>query len=114
MSEFKAFFHKEDWQVTGFYPYTSCVAIRICKQDHNYKTKDHDFLEDLWKYFWEKAEALGCKDDNKIVLQITFPNKVMLYPPVLYIGKYDGQVSLGLSLHQDEWLKDRNKSFPLL
>lgn len=67
---------------------------------------------------WTKAEALKCRYDNKIVLQITkMPSPKMIdnYPvnATLYLGKYDGKISLGLSLYQDAWLKDTNQYFKL-
>ena len=118
MKQFTLFFRPDEWAVTGFFPYNSCVQDRLLEQNYNYKTNEHDFLEKIWDEMWAKAEELGCKYDNKIVLQITrIPNPKMINNcPVnatLYLGKYDGKVSLGLSLYQDEWLKDRNQYFKL-
>lgn len=115
MSLFTAMFNFNDWTVTGFYPYTSSVTNRIYEQNHNYKTKEHDWLDERWEQFWKQAEEKNCRMDNKIVLQITkketFLNHNSSPSPVLYIGKYDGRVSIGLGMYQDEWLKDRNKFF---
>ena len=111
MKDFIFMFNKNDWKVTGFYPYTSCVVDRIFSQNFNYKTEEHDFLDQLWNHLWKEAESLGCKLDNKIVLQITKINKSNLCDSVLYLGRYDGSVHLGLSLYQDSWLKDSNKKF---
>lgn len=116
MKQFILFFKSEDWQITGFFPYTSLVCDSILAQNHNYKTDEHDFLDKIWKELWSKAEQLGCQDDNKIVLQITKPNKMKGYSSIdsiMYIGMYDGKISMGLGMWQDEWLRERNQYFPI-
>src|SRR6187402_3585948 len=106
MKEFTTYFNSKDWHVTGFFPYTSSVRDRILTQSHNYKTEEHDFLHYLWEDSWTKAIVNDVKFDNKIVLQLTKKNQE--FPDsVLYLGKYDGLISLGLSYSQDGWLKDR-------
>lgn len=116
MKEFILFFNESNWKVTGFFPYTSHVMDSILSQNHNYKDTHDDFLQHLWDYFSNEAEKLGCELDNKVVIQITKVNNSFKSSPhnsILYIGRYDNKVSIGLSLWQDEWITDRNKYFPI-
>lgn len=113
MRHFKLSFNPNEWNVTAFYPYTSVVGDRLCEQSWNHTTDDEDFLNNLWKVMWRKAEDLGCHMDNKIVLRLMKNNKFCI--STLYLGMYDGKVSLGLSMTQDEWLEGdgRNKYFSI-
>lgn len=102
---------QQDYQILAFYPYTSITFNRILQQNYNYKTEEHDLLEEFWNKMWKKAEDLGCHFDNKIVLEIkpTIKGK----HSSLFLGRKDGLISLGLSMTQDEWLEElkRNKYF---
>lgn len=90
----------QNWEITAYYGYRSSVIDRIATQSHNYKTQEHDFLEKIWSFVWEKAELKGFKLDNKIVLQLTNVCVLSDSPKsVLYIGRYDNIISLGLSMY---------------
>lgn len=113
MRHFKLFFNHNDWNVTAFYPYTSMVADQLCEQSWNHTTDDDAFLDELWKVMWAKAEALGCVLDNKVVIRLMKQTNFCI--STLYLGRYDGKISLGLSMMQDGWLEEdgRNKYFPI-
>ncbi len=110
MKHFIFMFNLNEWKVSGFFPYTSTVIQRIGEQNHNYKTDDHDFLEDLGNKVRELAEAKGCKWDNKVVVELTYKFECAVQPKI-YLGQYDGKWNLGLGVSQDEWLKDSNQHF---
>lgn len=115
MSYYKLWLHAKDFNIVGFYPYTSSVSHRILEQNHNHKTDEHDFLEKFWNAMWEKAEKLGCQFDNKIVLEIepSFKTpKDFSKNSNLFIGKYDGKIALGFGIWQpDSWTHERNQYF---
>ncbi len=103
------YFHLKDWEVTMFFPYTSAVTNRFASQNYNYETPEHHILEDLWNHFWGIADAKGCRLDNKIVLRLTKKaSAVELFPINIYLGRYDGIVSLGLGVNQDSWLTNKD------
>ena len=107
-------FYPSHWIVTAFYPYTSNVTDRLVSQNHNYKTKEHETLNSLWEYFSKEAKNKGCCLGNKIVLQITKKNNsTNSTNAILYIGKYDGIVNIGLSMSQDNCSKSASKTFEL-
>lgn len=99
-----------NFKVTGFYPYTSGTVCRFLEQNHNYKTDEHDFLQEFGAKVKLKAEAKGCHWDNKVVVELTSTNPSVVTPKI-YVGQYDNLWSIGCGVWQDEWLKDSNLHF---
>ena len=91
--------------VTGFYPYTSVVQNRILEENNN-SIGDLP-LNRLFDDYMTVAVQLGCIKDNKVVIEITN----ILTKQKLYIGKYDGTVSLGMSVYQHDVSKQYTKHF---
>lgn len=110
MREFELFMNLEDYEIVAFYPYTSCVVTRILSQNHNYKTEEHDFLGRFGNAVLEQAIAMGCHNDNKIVIELKYKHSdFILKHSNIFVGHYDNIWSIGLGVHQDEWL-ERNGS----
>ena len=102
------------FKVVGFYPYTSIVQKRICEQSHNYKTEDHDFIEDFGTAIQKQAIDLGVLWDNKVVVEIAAKesNGFFTEESNLFVGYKDGRISIGLSVWQpDHWTKQYNQKF---
>ena len=92
------------FKVVAFYPYTSRTRKRLFEQDHNYENEYHDALEQFGEEIKELALKEGVRWDNKVVVEIqSNDGKVKLF-----VGFYDGIISIGLELNQDEWL-EKNK-----
>ena len=101
------------FKVVGFYPYTSIVQRRICEQSHNCINADHEFLEEFGANIKAKAEKLGARWDNKVVVEIA-PDKTNEYytESNLFVGYKDGVICIGLSVWQpDEYTKKYNQTF---
>jgi len=116
MKYFTDTFKIEDLRVVGFYPYTSGTIFRILEQSHNYKTPEHDFLESFGNKVLALAEAKGCRQDNKIVIELAFNNdnyRSLTKTSNIFVGYYDNVWSIGLGVWQDEWLEKSgsNKHF---
>jgi hypothetical protein len=100
-----------EWKAVKFFPYTSSVTNRLLTQSHNYKTPEHNFLDNIGNKFKDEIEEKGIRWDNKIVIKIESVITAGGYndiPSVLYIGCYDGLWNIGLGVYQDKWLADRN------
>ena len=114
MKNYNIWLKADYFDIIAFYPYTSIVHMRLLEQNHNYKTEEHDFIQSFADEIWVKAEELGCKRDNKIVVEIK--SKVLKdcfnINSSLFVGWHDGQISIGLSMYQpDSWTKENNINF---
>jgi len=109
---FKLWLKPENFKPIMYYPYTSVVINRILEQSHNYITEEHNFLEELWAQLWDKAEKAGAKMDNKIVIELESIEGLGLMANKksnIFLGKYDGRVSVGLGMYQpDSYTKQYN------
>jgi hypothetical protein len=101
----------ENFDVVGFYPYTTVVQNRLFEILH----RDAEAQPVLVKFvneMWEKAEALNCIADNKMAIEVRPNNVKGDTTSTLYIGWYDGVISIGLSIWQpDAITKNYNKTF---
>lgn len=105
----------ENFDVVGFFPYTSHVTNVLLSQNHNYKTHYHDLLESFGNEVETAAIAKGCVWDNKVVVKL----KPKINPRVdevdsgyLFVGYYDNIWSVGLGVWQpNSWTKEYNKIF---
>jgi hypothetical protein len=106
MKEYKMWLTIENLIPIKFYPYTSGVDYRILAQNHNYKTEEHDFLEELGNKLHDIVVSTGINWDNKVVVECLVksatPNETFAH---VFIGKYDGRWSVGLSCWSDPWIK---------
>jgi hypothetical protein len=98
----------DKYKIVGFYRYTSVVQDRILTQNHNYKQDTDAYLDEFYNEILRRALVIGCQDDNKIVFELAIAAtnpKCNTKSSNLFIGKYDGKVSLGLSVYSDNWIK---------
>ena len=114
MNEMQIWLKPDRFKVVGFYPYTSIVQRRILSQSHNFTVKDHDFIQEFGNAIRIKAEELGCRWDNKVVVEIK-SNETHDYfeqDSSLFVGYKDGVISIGLSVWQpDKWTAKENLKF---
>jgi hypothetical protein len=115
MNHYKIWLQAKDFNIVAFYPYTSIVSTTILEQNHNYKTDEHDFIQAFADKIWKKAEALGCRWDNKIVVELSLDKSnhdTFRIDSNIFVGWYDGKISIGLGIWQpDSWTKESNIKF---
>jgi len=104
-----------DFEVVGFYPYTSHVIHAIVSQSRNYKLKDHEIIEEFGNRVLKAAIAKGCVHDNKIVIEIK-PKAACAAEIIvcsnIFVGYYDNLWSIGFGVAQyDKWTKEHNQRF---
>lgn len=91
-----------------FYRYRSGISHKILSQNHNYKTKEHDYLQELGISIKEIVKSKGINWDNKIVVECELLD---IHPDCtkaqsnIFISYYDNIISIGLSVWSDEWIK---------
>jgi len=90
--------------ITKFFPYTSSTQLRLYECEKScYEEKDKILsiseIRLKWLYeLWMRVNGLLDKSlrDNKTVLEFHLKD----YPDqTLYVGNYDGKISLGLDLY---------------
>lgn len=90
------------WRVVSFWPYTTCVLGRILETDWQMGNGAEELRQELLK----RAKEDGHEDahnDNKIAFGVQYDGQ----GPVLYIGFYDGRLSVGTSFRTDPWNLER-------
>lgn len=90
-----------DVEPVEFWPYTTIVLDRIMvlKRWGDDPDPVGGLKQDLLCLFWEHGFE-GAYDDNKIAFGITNrKDEDRKRSPTVFIGFYDGQCSLGLSVH---------------
>lgn len=108
--ELPSWIKPSNFKVTAFYPYTSRTRQRLFEQDHNYENEFHDALEQFGSAIKEMAlQEIGVKWDNKVVVEIqSIAKEGNPRDTTLFVGFYDGVISIGLSMNQDDWLEKNN------
>lgn len=104
----------DSFKIVGYYPYTSFVSMRLLEQNHNYKTEEHDFLNEIGMCVRDKIESLDLRWDNKVVIELEHINTLNCYfkESNIFIGWCDGNWSLGLGVWQpDSYTKNLNINF---
>lgn len=113
----KRFLDIENYDVVGFYPYTSIVVNRIIESDYDIKRETDVMLKSFFDGAMMKAELLGCRLDNKIAIElrpIISKNNTLddMVSSTIFVGYKDGRYSVGLSVFQpDSWTSKHNKKF---
>lgn len=111
----------DNFKIVEYYPYTSVVTLRIVEENHNYKTKFDEWLDALWEQISEcLTKVHKIMVDNKVAVKLVVKDEVFSWREegnyfnggVLYVGRYDGKVSIGLGVYQP-WnhTKEYNKKF---
>lgn len=110
MKEYKLWLKIENLKPIKFYPYTSGTVNRILSQSFNYKTEEHDFLQELGAKLQSIVTEKGIVWDNKVVIECELcPTRTDIGAMShIFIGKYDGQWSVGFGVSSDEWIKPIN------
>lgn len=106
-------FINDEFKVVAFYPYTSVVLCRFMEQSHNCKTEIDEDLDKFFSKYMEIAKKMGAQFDNKVAIELVpkyeLVNVGFEKKCHLFLGKYDGKVSVGLGLYQpDSWTKKYN------
>lgn len=116
--QIERFLNIEHYDVVGFYPYTSIVTNRLLSTNPNYETECDELLKSFYEKAMEKAKALGCREDNKIAIELkpsVGGNLNMLDDVIsssIFVGYKDNTYSIGLSVFQpDLYVKKYNKKF---
>lgn len=107
MKEYKLWLRIENLKPIKFYHYTSCTVYRILSQSFNYKTEEHDFLEELGNKLQMLIQEKGIAWDNKVVIECELDKNRTYIKEMsnIFIGKYDGRWSVGFGVWCDEWIK---------
>lgn len=105
MNEYNYWLRLENLQPIKFYPYTSRVINRVLTQNHNYKTEEADFLEDLGNKLKTVIVSQGIYWDNKVVIECKLTNTAQKSTcGNIFIGKYDNLWSVGFGVMSDDWI----------
>ena len=107
MKDYKLWLKIENLKPIRFYPYTSGTLNRVLCQSFGYKTEEHDFLQELGNALQQMIVEKGIAWDNKVVIECEltctrFDTKIISN---IFIGKYDGQWSVGFGVWSDEWIE---------
>lgn len=92
-------------KIVGLFPYTSHTMYEVYTQSHNVKTEYHDLLDKLWECLIIQARSINILSDNKIVFKCKIDKpKSYSYEEssYIYVGSYDGIVSVGLGIRQSD------------
>lgn len=86
-----------------FWPYTSYVTDRIIVTDWRSSGPANDLRDELLRRF--KEADIECHLDNKIVFGLKEDEGGNPNNPsrMIYVGFYDGQMTVGLGFRTDEW-----------
>ncbi len=114
MKDLKIWLKPESFNVVGFYPYTSIVTCRILTKELFIKSKNDEFIQKFANEIEAKAIALGCRMDNKVVIEIEYINTFGNFTKQsnLFVGYKDCTIAIGLGIWQpDSWTAEHNKRF---
>lgn len=105
----------DNLKIVGLCPYTSHIMYEVYTQSHNFKTEYHDLLDKLWECLIIQARSINILSDNKIVFKCKIDKpKSYSYEEssYVYVGSYDGIVSVGLGIEQnDPYTQNFNQFF---
>ena len=115
MEEIKYWLKPENFEVVAYYPYTSIINLRFLSQSHNYKTVEHEMLNEFGNKIKEMAINKGCRWDNKVVVELKYKNTMLVensFTSNIFVGFKDGLIHVGLGYYQpDSYTKEHNVIF---
>jgi hypothetical protein len=92
-------------RIEKFYPYTSIVDHRFISMDQNHKTPYDKELLSLYDAIDSILLRRGISPDNKTAVKISTKLESNDYWEIengsIYVGKYDGIVSIGYSVRTE-------------
>lgn len=108
--------NSNELEIIAFYPYTSIVINRLMEENHNYETKEAEFLQRFGSAMITKLnnEHPTIKWDNKVVIEFRVKNDIIgsKKQSSLFLGWKDNKWSLGLGMWQpDDFTAKYNKIF---
>lgn len=105
---------KENYEVVGFYPYTSHVINRLLGQSFGNTLEDiAPELKELLDKCIKDAEEKGARHDNKVVYELASKAKhnnedENVVESHIFIGWYDNNISIGFGVWQEKFYSQRN------
>jgi len=98
-------------KIVKFYPYTSIVNYKFITMNHNFKTEYDEYLLKLYDEINKILERYGITPDNKTAVKLEF-NRIsdsfwQIENGAIYVGKYDGIVSIGFSVYTEKYYAKR-------
>lgn len=107
MEHYEMWLQADRFDIVAFYPYTSIIMNALIEQSYNYKTPQHEFLEEFGAKIKEMAIAKGARWDNKVVVEIRYkcpnPNGEFVMSN-LFVGFKDGIIRIGIGV----WMPDKH------
>jgi hypothetical protein len=106
-----SFGFRKQWQPFEFWEYTTVVLERFFELEPGWRPEDEKMRKELSAFregllFRFNEAGIKCRDDNKIA----FGLKHETTGQIIYIGFYDGSMSIGSSIRADSYLRPIRKA----